>query len=69
MTKDLGTVGNMGDLLGDREILIKFQRKVDHTSILPVVTYGVRAMSQTVKSENRLRSTQRDIERQCWEYD
>ncbi|XP_045465548.1 uncharacterized protein LOC123674648 [Harmonia axyridis] len=56
-------VGKLRNVLRNPEIPINLKRKVFNTCILPVLTYGVETMKLTVHSGNRMRTTQRAIER------
>lgn len=55
--------GKLSHVLRNRTIPINLKRKVFNTCLLPVMTYGMETMTLTVKSANKLRTTQRAIER------
>lgn len=56
-------VGRLGTKLRNPTLPVNLKRKVFNTCILPVLTYGMETMTLTDKSANRLRTTQRAIER------
>lgn len=55
--------GKLGMILKNHNIPINLKRKVFNACILPVMTYGMETMTLTIKSANKLRTTQRAIER------
>lgn len=55
--------GNLGHILKNRNIPINLKRKVYDACILPVSTYGLETTTLTQKSAERLRTTQRAMER------
>lgn len=56
-------VGKLKNVIHNKDIPINLKRKVFNSCILPVMTYGMETMALTIKSANRLRCTQRAIER------
>jgi len=56
-------VGKLGTTLRNSTLPINLKKKVFNTCVLPVLTYGMETMTLTVKSANRLRTTQRAIEK------
>lgn len=55
--------GKLSSVIKNNDIPINLKSKVFNTCILPVLTYGMETMALTVKSANRLKITQRAIER------
>ncbi|XP_050310861.1 uncharacterized protein LOC126746595 [Anthonomus grandis grandis] len=55
--------GKLSHVLRNETIPINLKRKVFNACLLPVMTYGMETMTLTVKSANKLRTTQRAIER------
>jgi len=56
-------VGKLGTTLRTSTLPINLKKKVFNTCVLSVFTYGMETMTLTVKSANRLRTTQQAIER------
>lgn len=55
--------GRLGYILKSQSIPINLKRKVYEACILPVTTYGLETMTLTERSAERLRTTQRAMER------
>lgn len=55
--------GKMGYILKNSKIPINLKRKVYDTCVLPIATYGLETMAITKNTANRLRVTQRAMER------
>lgn len=53
----------LGFLLKYPRIAINLKKKVFSMCVLPVMTYGMETISITINSANKLRNTQRAIER------
>jgi len=56
-------VGKLGTTLRNPTLPINLKKMVFNTCVLPFLTYGMETMTLAVKSVNRLRTTQRAIER------
>lgn len=56
------TFGKLSFIFKNPRVPINLKRKVHNMCIIPVMSYGLETMTLTIKSANKLRTTQRAIE-------